>query len=52
MKIRIDDLYYCRLEQIEIELKQQYYKGKIRNNLRIGQLIKEKKDLQSRLNEL
>lgn len=50
--MRIDDLYCSRLEQIEIELRQQYYKGKRRNNLIIGQLIKEKKDLQSRLNEL
>jgi hypothetical protein len=43
MKIRIVDLYYSRLEQIEVQLRQQYYKGKRRNNLRIGKLIKEKR---------
>lgn len=43
MKLNVDDLYNGRLEQIELELKKEYYKGHRKNKSKIAKLLQEKK---------
>ncbi len=47
MKIDIDSMYTDRIEQIEKDLRKEYYKGAIKDKCKIAVLLQEKKRLLS-----
>jgi hypothetical protein len=46
-KIRIEDFYRERLDQIRIDLRKEYYKGNNKDKRKVALLLNERKKLQN-----
>lgn len=46
-RLKVEDFYYERLDQIKIDLRKEYYKGSSKDKYKIASLLNERKKLQN-----